>query len=94
MFGCLWIYAERTVWACFVSSIGVADAGNVYGVVPVNAARDVSIILMVIHQFVAYALYVTPVMWEKLVGTHTKSYWIRLPSRIPVCKPLGLRSQC
>lgn len=60
--------------------------GNVYGVVPVNAARDVSIILMVIHQFVAYALYVTPVffMWEKLVGTHTKSYWIRLPSRIPV----------
>ena len=62
--------------------------GNVYGVVPVNAGRDVSIILMVIHQFVAYALYVTPVffMWEKLVRTHHSSYWIRLPSRIPVCK--------
>ena len=63
-------------------------AGNVYGVVPVNAGRDVSIILMVIHQFVAYALYVTPVffMWEKLRRTHHSSYWIRLPSRIPVCK--------
>ncbi|KAK9855480.1 hypothetical protein WJX84_006331 [Apatococcus fuscideae] len=23
-------------------------------------------------------------MWEKLIGTHTKPYWIRLPSRIPV----------
>lgn len=63
-------------------------AGNVYGVVPVSAARDVSIVLMIIHQFVAYALYVTPVffMWEKLVKTHQKPLWIRLPSRLPVCK--------
>ncbi|KAL3149585.1 Lymphocyte transmembrane adapter 1 [Trebouxia sp. C0010 RCD-2024] len=62
------------------------EFGNVYGVVPVSAARDVSIVLMIIHQFVAYALYVTPVffMWEKLVGTHQKPLWIRLPSRLPV----------
>ena len=47
---------------------------------------------MIIHQFVAYALYVTPVffMWEKLVRTHTKSYWVKLPSRIPVCESLFL----
>lgn len=41
---------------------------------------------MIIHQCVAYALYVTPVffMWEKLVHTHNKPLWIRLPSRLPV----------
>ena len=22
--------------------------------------------------------------WEKAIGTHTKPYWIRLPSRLPV----------
>jgi hypothetical protein len=29
---------------------------------------------------------VTPIffMWEKLIGTHEKPAWIRLPSRIPV----------
>lgn len=66
-------------------------AGNVYGVVPVSGSRDVSIVLMIIHQFVAYALYVTPVffMWEKLVHTHQKPLWIRLPSRLPVCKHLS-----
>ncbi len=35
-------------------------AGNVYGVLPNNVARNVSIILMIIHQVVAYALYMTP----------------------------------
>ncbi|KAK9807758.1 hypothetical protein WJX72_008373 [[Myrmecia] bisecta] len=63
-----------------------AKYGNVYGVVPVSAARDVSIVLMIIHQFVAYALYITPVffMFEKLLGTHNKPWFIRLPSRLPV----------
>ena len=38
-------------------------------------------------QAVAYGLFVTPLyfMWEKAIGTHRKSLWIRLPSRIPVC---------
>ncbi|KAK9796248.1 hypothetical protein WJX73_001881 [Symbiochloris irregularis] len=60
--------------------------GNVYGAVPVNGWRDASIVLMIIHQCVAYALYVTPVffMWEKLIRTHHKPLWIRLPSRLPV----------
>ena len=53
---------------------------------PVDGWRNASIILMIIHQCVAYALYVTPVffMWEKLVHTHDKPLWIRLPSRLPV----------
>ncbi len=42
--------------------------------------------VQVIHQLVAYALYITPVlfMWEKLIHTHDKPLWIRLPSRLPV----------
>ncbi|KAK9841505.1 hypothetical protein WJX74_006936 [Apatococcus lobatus] len=49
-------------------------------------ARDTAIVLMVIHQCVAFGLFTLPVyfMWEKAIGTHTKPYWIRLPSRIPV----------
>jgi hypothetical protein len=35
---------------------------------------------------VAFALYCTPLlyMWEKLIGTHTKPWYMRLPSRLPV----------
>ncbi|DBA95338.1 TPA: Lymphocyte transmembrane adapter 1 [Trebouxia sp. C0006] len=63
-----------------------AKYSNIYGAVPVDGWRNASIILMIIHQCVAYALYVTPVffMWEKLVHTHDKPLWIRLPSRLPV----------
>ena len=34
---------------------------------------------------------VTPIffMWEKLIGTHEKPSWIRLPSRLPVGQPLS-----
>ena len=41
-------------------------------------------------QCIAYAIYITPVffMWEKLIGTHYKPNWIRLPSRLPVGEPL------
>lgn len=41
---------------------------------------------MVAHQLVAYGLFILPVciMWEKLVKTHYKPLWLRLPSRLPV----------
>ena len=41
---------------------------------------------VMVLQAVAFGLFVTPVyfMWEKLVHTHTRPLWIRLPSRIPV----------
>jgi auxin influx carrier (AUX1 LAX family) len=65
---------------------------NVYGALPKSTARTASIILMLIHQIVAYALYVTPIFfaWEKLIGTHEKPAWIRLPSRLPVALLLWL----
>eukprot|EP00891_Asterochloris_glomerata_P008628 jgi/Astpho2/8628/Aster-05103 len=60
--------------------------GNVYGVLPRSSARSVSIVLMLLHQIVAFCLYSTPLyyMWEKFIGTHTKPLWIRLPTRLPV----------
>lgn len=60
--------------------------GNAYATVPVNDWRNASIILTIIHHFVAYALCMTPVfsMWEKSVRTHDKPLWIRLSSRLPV----------
>jgi auxin influx carrier (AUX1 LAX family) len=65
---------------------------NVYGVLPRSGVRTASIVLMLIHQIVAYALYVTPIFfaWEKLIGTHEKPAWIRLPSRLPVALLLWL----
>lgn len=61
-------------------------AGNVYDALPESSIRSVSIVLMIIHQAFAYAMFIMPVhhMWEKLIRTHDKPYWIRLPSRIPV----------
>lgn len=47
---------------------------------------------MVAHQLVAYGLFILPVciMWEKLVKTHYKPLWLRLPSRLPVGETLGM----
>ena len=69
--------------SCHVSS---PLAGNVYDVLPDSSVRSVSIVLMIIHQAFAYAMFIMPVhhMWEKLIKTHDKPYWIRLPSRLPV----------
>lgn len=59
-----------------------------YGVLPINDAVKVSVALMVVHQFVAFALYCTPLlyMWEKFIRTHTAPWYIRLPSRLPIGK--------
>ncbi|CAL8461956.1 g1487 [Coccomyxa elongata] len=58
---------------------------NVYGVLHVTPAMRLSVWLMIIHQFVAFALYVTPLLYmiEKIVRTHHARWWIRLPARLP-----------
>ncbi|GBF93363.1 auxin transporter [Raphidocelis subcapitata] len=60
--------------------------GNAFAIFPPSAAKNAGIILMVAHQIVAFALFALPVcvMWEKLVGTHSKPKPLRLLSRIPV----------
>lgn len=71
-----------------VIAYGAANAtkDNVYGVLPDNGWRDSSIVLMLIHQCVAYVIYVGPVffMAEKLFGVHSKAYPLRILARIPV----------
>ena len=41
--------------------------------------------LLQIHNIAAFTLHIIPLMyiWERLIGTHTKPEWIRLPSRLP-----------
>lgn len=60
--------------------------GNVLGVLPLNNYKRAAIVLMLMHQMVAFALYSGPLyyMWEKLIGTHHKPYWVRCPTRLPV----------
>lgn len=68
----------------FPTKIGGSD--NVYGIIPMSKGKLASVGLMVIHQLAAFAYYVTPVMymWERLIRTHNKPWYIRLPSRLPV----------
>ncbi|KAL6756332.1 transmembrane amino acid transporter protein-domain-containing protein [Haematococcus lacustris] len=68
----------------FPKLIGGAD--NVYGLLPMSKAKVASVALMIIHQLAAFAYYVLPAifMWERLIKTHTRPWYIRLPSRLPV----------
>jgi len=55
-------------------------------VVPLSNWMRASAALMIVHQFVAFALYVTPLifMFERLWGSHNSRWYIRLPLRLPV----------
>jgi len=55
-------------------------------VVPLSNWMRASAALMIVHQFVAFALYVTPLifMFERLWGSHNARWYIRLPLRLPV----------
>lgn len=68
----------------YPQAIGKND--NVFGLLPVNTGLKIAAWLMVVHQFVAFALYCTPLlyMFEKLCGVHEKSLWLRYLVRLPV----------
>ena len=53
---------------------------------PLNNFMRVSVALMIVHQFVAFALYVTPLifMFERLWGSHNARWFVRLPLRLPI----------
>ncbi|KAL0027200.1 hypothetical protein WJX77_002860 [Trebouxia sp. C0004] len=76
--------SAATMFAAF--PVLSAQNGNVYDLLPDSPARSVSIVLMIMHQCIAFGMFIMPVhhMWEKLIRTHDKPYWIRLPSRLPV----------
>ncbi|GAX84439.1 hypothetical protein CEUSTIGMA_g11859.t1 [Chlamydomonas eustigma] len=53
---------------------------------PATRAKYAAAILMVIHQFIAYAIYGMSLsfIWEKALRVHTKPWYIRVPLRIPL----------
>lgn len=91
------VYPFSTAFTFFVTiphsvmvvlAYGAANAkqDNVYGVLPDNGWRTSSIVLMLIHQCVAYVIYVGPVffMAEKLFHVHNRAYPLRILARVPV----------
>lgn len=80
------IAAPHSVLAQLSWPVENLQQDNVYALLTKDGWLIASVIIMLIHQIVAYALYVTPIffMWEKLIGTHEKPNWIKLPSRLPV----------
>ncbi|GLJ38158.1 hypothetical protein SUGI_0776840 [Cryptomeria japonica] len=62
------------------------DHSNALSVFPRTIFRDISLSFMIIHQAVAFGMYVMPLnfMWEKVIGVHSSKYLIRVISRLPV----------
>jgi auxin influx carrier (AUX1 LAX family) len=59
---------------------------NAFAVLPSSNARSTAIIFMIMHQAVAFGLYIMPLnfMWEKLWGVHQSPYLVRVLVRLPV----------
>jgi auxin influx carrier (AUX1 LAX family) len=60
---------------------------NSFNLFPQSYARDFGIVMMTLHQAVAFGLFAGPLfhMWEKLVGIHDKPFKIRAVARLPLC---------
>jgi len=59
---------------------------NTFALYPQSPARDFGIVLMTIHQAVAFGLFAGPLfhMWEKLLRIHDKPFIYRAMSRLPL----------
>lgn len=59
---------------------------NAFSIFPKSIARDIGLVFMIIHQAIAFGLYVMPLnfMWEKLLGVHQGIYLVRVLARLPV----------
>ena len=80
----------------FLSSLSLsvhpAIAGNVYAYMPSSVARDIFIVLMVLHQVIVFGLFSFPLyfMAEKALGVHEGVYWKRVAVRLPIALLLWL----
>lgn len=56
-----------------------------YSVLPNSGWKSFSVL---IHNISAFTLHANPLlyMWERLIHTHHRTWYIRLPSRLLVCK--------
>nr|PNR47751.1 hypothetical protein PHYPA_012224 [Physcomitrium patens] len=65
---------------------------NALSLLPRSAARDVAVVLMLIHQFITVGFAVTPlyIMWEKMLGVHrsSRAWVVRALCRAPVMVPI------
>eukprot|EP01018_Ginkgo_biloba_P027958 Gb_28004 [translate_table: standard] len=60
---------------------------NAFGVLPPSKMKNVSIIAMILHQYVALMLNINPIFlaWEKALGVHTsKRFGVKAVLRVPV----------
>ena len=62
-------------------------AANVYAVLPNSGWKSFSVWIMLFHNIGAFTLHTNPLlyMWEKGIRVHHRPWWIRIPSRLPVC---------
>lgn len=65
---------------------------NAFAVFPPSIFRDIGLIFMIVHQAIAFGLYVMPLnfMWEKLLHVHQARYFVRVIVRLPVALLLWL----
>ncbi|CAB9515327.1 Auxin transporter-like protein [Seminavis robusta] len=60
---------------------------NSFNLFPRSFARDLGIVMMSLHQAVAFGLFAGPLfhMWEKLIRIHDKPFKVRALARLPLC---------
>ncbi|KAH7434606.1 hypothetical protein KP509_06G025700 [Ceratopteris richardii] len=64
---------------------------NAFALLPSSGARDLAVVLMLIHQFITFGFACTPLyfVWEKLIGFHTtQNLLFRALVRLPVVLPI------
>lgn len=85
----LTIPSSMAVYWAFGDSLLVN--ANALALLPKSAARDVAVLLMLIHQFITVGFAVTPLyfVWEKILGVHqTTNMLLRATCRVPVILPI------
>lgn len=62
------------------------DNANAFALYDVSVQRDIGIVMMVVHQMVAFGLFSGPLyhVWEQHWGVHTGPYVQRVLYRVPV----------
>lgn len=62
------------------------ENANAFALFPRSWARDIGIVMMTIHQAVAFGLFAGPLfhMWEKLIHVHDRPFWQRSLLRLPL----------
>ena len=60
---------------------------NSFNLFQPSFGRDLAIVMMSLHQAVAFGLFATPLfhMWEKAIHIHDKPFKVRAVARLPLC---------